>query len=98
MLGRISASIQAFGDSVTMQIESKSRFNAKLTARFIASASAWRGRVVFTLFEQANTNSPLQSLATAAIDELSKLQDATTLILIEFLSGLVEPLVLTQRW
>ena len=81
-----------------MQMESTSRFNAKLMAQFIASASAWRGRVVFTLFEQANTTSPLQSMATAAIDELSRLQAATTLILIEFLSGLVEPLVLTQRW
>ena len=81
-----------------MQMESTSRFNAKLMAQFIASASAWRGRVVFTLFGQANTTSPLQSLATAAIDELSRLQAATTLILIEFLSGLVEPLVLTQRW
>ena len=81
-----------------MQMESTSRFNAKLMAQFIASASAWRGRVVFTLFEQANTTSPLQSLATAAIDELSRLQAATTLILTEFLSGLVEPLVLTQRW
>ena len=28
--------------------------------------------MVFTLFEQANTTSPLQSLATVAIDELSK--------------------------
>ena len=81
-----------------MQMESTSRFNAKLMVQFIASASAWRGRVVFTLFKQANTTSPLQSLATAAIDELSRLQAATTLILIEFLSGLVEPLVLTQRW
>ena len=81
-----------------MQMESTSRFNAKLMAQFIASASAWKGIVVFTLFKQANTTSPLQSMATTAIDELSRLQAATTLILIEFLSGLVEPLVLTQRW
>ena len=81
-----------------MEMESTSKFAAKLRAQIIASAFAWRGSVVFTLLEQANTTSPLQSLATAAIDELSRLQAATTLILIEFLSGLVEPLVLTQRW
>ena len=45
-------------------MESTSRFNAKLMAQFIASASAWKGIVVFTLFKQANTTSPLQSMAT----------------------------------
>ena len=44
--------------------------------------------MVFTLLEQANTTSPLQSLATAAMDELSLLQAASTLILIMPLSGL----------
>ena len=73
-----------------MQMESTSRFNAKLMAQFIASASAWKGIVVFTLFEQANTTSPLQSMATVAIDELPRLQAASTLILIEFLFSLAQ--------
>ena len=43
---------------------------------------------MFTLLEQANTTSPLQSLAIAAMDELSMLQAASTLILIVSLSSL----------
>ena len=43
---------------------------------------------MFTLLEQANTTSLLQSLAIAAMDELSMLQAASTLILIVSLSSL----------
>ena len=43
---------------------------------------------MFTLLEQANPTSPLQSLAIAAMDELSMLQAASTLILIVSLSSL----------
>ena len=86
-LGHLSASMQDF-ESLSMAMATISKFVAKLRAQIIASASAWRGRVVFTLLEQANTTSPLQSLATAAMDELSLLQAASTLILIMPLSGL----------
>ena len=86
-LGYISASMQVF-ESLSMEMESTSKFVAKLRAQIIASASAWRGSVVFTLLEQANTTSPLQSLAIAAMDELSVLQAASTLTLIVSLSGL----------
>ena len=75
-------------ESLSMEMETTSKFAAKLRAQIIASASAWRERVVFTLLEQANTTSPLQFLATAAMDELSLLQAASTLILIVPLSGL----------
>ena len=86
-LGNLSALMQVF-ESLSMEMESTSKFAAKLSAQIIASASAWRGSVVFTLLEQANTTSPLQSLAIAAMDELSMLQAASTLMLIVFLSGL----------
>ena len=86
-LGHLSASMQDF-ESLSMEMETTSKFAAKLRAQIIASASAWRGRVVFTLLEQANTTSPLQFLATAAMDELSLLQATSTLILIVPLSGL----------
>ena len=86
-LGNLSASMQDF-ESLSMEMESTSKFDAKLRAHIIASASAWRGNVMFTLLEQANSTSPLQSLAIAAMDELSMLQAASTLILIVSLSGL----------
>ena len=71
-----------------MEMETTPKFAAKPRAQIIASASTWRGRVVFTHLEQANTTSPLQFLATTAMDELSLLQVASTLILIVPLSGL----------
>ena len=43
---------------------------------------------MFTLLEQANTTSPLQSLAIATMDELSMFQATSTLIFIVSLSGL----------
>ena len=39
----------------------------------------------YTLLAQANTTSPLQSLATTAMEELSSLKAASTFILIESL-------------
>ena len=86
-LGHLSASMQDF-ESLLLEMESTSKFATKLRAQIIASASTWRGNVVFTLLEQANTTFPLQSLATAAVDEISMLQAIFTLILIVSLSGL----------
>ena len=86
-IGQHSASMQVF-ESLSIEMETNPKFAAKPRAQIIASASAWRGRVVFTLLEQANTTSPLQFLATAAMDELSLLQAASTLILIVPLTGL----------
>lgn len=70
-----------------MKMESTFKFDAKLRAHFIALASAWKGRVVLTLLKQANPTFPLQSLAKVVMDELSRLQVASTLILTESLSG-----------
>ena len=89
----INASPQDFV-SLTIPMESTSRFNAKLIAQIIASTSAWKGSVVFTLFEQANTTSLLQSLATTTMKELSRLQAAFTLIL----SGVFFVRVATCLW
>ena len=54
---------------------------AKERAYLMASTSAWRGKVVFTFIAPANTNSPFQSLTTAAIDEKQGLTATSTLIL-----------------
>ena len=53
-----------------MKIATKSKLADSFMAQFTASASAWRGRLVFTFLEHAKINSPLQSLATTAIAEL----------------------------
>ena len=41
----------------------------------------------YTLLAQAKTTSPLQSLATATMEDLSSLKAASTFILIEPLGG-----------
>ena len=64
-----------------------SRLLAKLKAHLMASASAWRGRLEYTLLAQANTTSPLQSLATTTMEELPSLKAASTFILIKSLGG-----------
>ena len=47
----------------------------KERAHLMASAFAWRGKVVFTFIAPANTNSPLKSIATAAIASTLILKD-----------------------
>ena len=59
----------------------------KERAHLIASASAKRGRVVFTFIELAKTNSPLRSLATAAIEEKRGPTAASALILKDIPGG-----------
>ena len=54
---------------------------AKERAHLMASASAWRGRVVFTFIVLANTNPLLRSLTTATIEEKRGPTAASTLIL-----------------
>ena len=66
-----------------MIIASNSKLAAKVRAHLIASASAWRGRMVFTLLEQAKTSSPLQSLAIDEMEEQWGPTTTSTLILIE---------------
>ena len=60
---------------------------AKERAHLMASASAWRGRVVFTFIVPANNNSPLRFLATAAIEEKRGPTTTSTLILKDKLEG-----------
>ena len=48
-------------------------------AQKMASASAWRGIVVLTFFDKANTTFPLQSLATTVIEEKDKPTTASQL-------------------
>ena len=66
-------------DSTIMQ--SLPMAGTKERAHLVASASAKRGRVVFTFLELAKTNSPFWSLATVAIEEKRSPTAASTLIL-----------------
>ena len=50
-IGQHSASMQVF-ESLSMEMETNPKFAAKSRAQIIASASAWRGRVVFTLLDR----------------------------------------------
>ena len=72
-----------------MIITSNSKLAVKVRAHLIASASAWSGRMVFILLEQAKTSSHLQSLATNAMEEQWRPIAASTLILIEEMGGRV---------
>lgn len=63
------------------------RAGAKEIAHLIAYASAWRGRVVFTFMEPANSNSPLQSLTTAMLAEKRGPNAASTFIFMSSLEG-----------
>ena len=65
------------------------RAGAKEIAHLIASALAWRGRVVFTFMEPANTNSPLQSLTTAVMVEKRGPTAASTFIFMSSLQGVL---------
>ena len=73
--------------SDSMIIALNSKLAAKVRAHLIASASAWRERMVFILLEQAKINSHLQSLATDAMEEQWGPTSASILILIEEMGG-----------
>lgn len=67
--------------------DSPTKAGAKEIAHLITYASAWRGRVVFTFMEPANTNSPLLSLTTAAMAEKRGPTAASTFIFMSSLEG-----------
>ena len=86
---RLERRLEQTWESNSMIIASNSKLAAKVRAHLIASASAWRGRMVFILLEQAKTSSHLQSLATNAMEEQWRPIAASTLILIEEMGGRV---------
>ena len=88
-----SVSTQSF-ESLSTNIAVASSLFAKIKTYLMAFASAWRGRLVYTLLAQANTTSPLQSLATTAMEEPPSLKVASTFILIESLGGVFSTFVL----
>ena len=66
------------------------RAGAKEIAHLIAFALTWRGRVVFTFMEPANTNSPLQSLPIAVMAEKRGPTATSTFIFMSSLEGRIQ--------
>lgn len=70
-----------------MEMELATSLEDRIRAHLMALASTWRGKVVFTLREQANTSSPLQVLSITAIKENLGPTAPSTLIFKANLSG-----------
>ena len=64
-----------------------SSLDANDKSHLTASTLAWRWRVVFTFWEQAKTNPPLQSLTTTALGKNFVLTATSTLNLTETCLG-----------
>lgn len=60
--GENKASTQIL-ESISIQIASTSNSKANQRVHLIASTFAWKWKVAFSLLQQANTTTPLQSLA-----------------------------------
>ena len=66
--GALRASIQALA-SLSTTTYSNPRLTTTQVAKLMASAYAWIGRLVSTHLDMEKIKSPLQSLATMAINE-----------------------------
>ena len=85
-------------ESISIETESHLKSGTKENAYLTASASTWRGMVMFTFLEPTNTTFPLQSLVTAAMTENLGPTVASTFIFKPCLSGKLQPKADAKTW
>ena len=84
--------------SISTETKSHLKSGTKESVHLTASASTWKGMVVFTFLEPANTTFPLQSLVTAAMTENLGPIVSCTFIFKPCLGGKLQPKADAETW